>query len=182
MPQGDITTLGRGASDLTAVALAAALKADLCEIYTDVDGVYTADPNIVPTARKLDRISYDEMLEMAGLGAKVLQLRSVELARRFNVPLVVRSSFGDGVGTWVGQEDATMEDVLVSGVTLDQNQAKITIGGRRGSPRTGGEDFRPHRRRGHYRRHDHPERERRWPNRHDLHRHARRSAAARSTS
>ena len=126
---GDITTLGRGASDLTAVALAAALKADLCEIYTDVDGVYTADPNIVPTARKLDRISYDEMLEMAGLGAKVLQLRSVELARRFNVPLVVRSSFGDGVGTWVGQEDATMEDVLVSGVTLDQNQAKITIAG-----------------------------------------------------
>jgi aspartate kinase len=126
---GDITTLGRGASDLTAVALAAALKADLCEIYTDVDGVYTADPNIVPTARKLDRVSYDEMLEMAGLGAKVLQLRSVELARRFNVPLVVRSSFGDGVGTWVGQEDATMEDVLVSGVTLDQNQAKITIAG-----------------------------------------------------
>jgi aspartate kinase len=127
--QGDITTLGRGASDLTAVALAAALKADLCEIYTDVDGVYTADPNIVPTARKLDRISYDEMLEMAGLGAKVLQLRSVELARRFNVPLVVRSSFGNGAGTWVVQEDATMEDVLVSGVTLDQNQAKITIGG-----------------------------------------------------
>jgi aspartate kinase len=127
--QGDITTLGRGASDLTAVALAAALKADLCEIYTDVDGVYTADPNIVPTARKLDRISYDEMLEMAGLGAKVLQLRSVELARRFNVPLVVRSSFGDGAGTWVVQEDAMMEDVLVSGVTLDQNQAKITIGG-----------------------------------------------------
>jgi aspartate kinase len=110
---GDITTLGRGASDLTAVALAAALKADLCEIYTDVDGVYTADPNIVPTARKLDRISYDEMLEMAGLGAKVLQLRSVELARRFNVPLVVRSSFGEGVGTWVGQEDAT---ITIAGV------------------------------------------------------------------
>ena len=86
---GDITTLGRGASDLTAVALAAALKADACEIYTDVDGVYTADPNICPNARKLNRISYDEMLEMAGLGAKVLQLRSVELARRFNVPLVV---------------------------------------------------------------------------------------------
>src|SRR5579872_2692247 len=127
--KGDITTLGRGASDLTAVALAAALKADLCEIYTDVDGVYTADPNIVPEARKLDRVSYDEMLEMAGLGAKVLQLRSVELARRYNVPLVVRSSFGDGVGTWVGQGDSTMEDVLVSGVTLDQNQAKITIAG-----------------------------------------------------
>ena len=96
--EGDITTLGRGASDLTAVALAAALKADVCEIYTDVDGVYTADPNICPRARKLDRISYDEMLEMAGLGAKVLQLRSVELARRFNVPLVVRSSFSDGRG------------------------------------------------------------------------------------
>src|SRR3984885_7892713 len=93
---GDITTLGRGASDLTAVALAAALKADLCEIYTDVDGVYTADPNICPRARKLGRVSYDEMMEMAGLGAKVLQLRSVELARRYGVPLVVRSSFGEG--------------------------------------------------------------------------------------
>jgi aspartate kinase len=126
---GDITTLGRGASDLTAVALAAALKADLCEIYTDVDGVYTADPNIVPGARRLNRISYDEMLEMAGLGAKVLQLRSVELARRYNVPLVVRSSFSEGEGTWVGQEDSEMEDVLVSGVTLDQNQGKITIAG-----------------------------------------------------
>jgi aspartate kinase len=126
---GDITTLGRGASDLTAVALAAALKADLCEIYTDVDGVYTADPNIVPGACRLNRISYDEMLEMAGLGAKVLQLRSVELARRYNVPLVVRSSFSEAEGTWVGQEDSEMEDVLVSGVTLDQNQSKITIAG-----------------------------------------------------
>lgn len=128
-PSGDITTLGRGASDLTAVALAAALKADVCEIYTDVAGVYTADPNIVPGARKLHRISYDEMLEMAGLGAKVLQGRSVELARRYNVPLVVRSSFGEGEGTWVGKEDPAMEDVLVSGVTLDQNQAKVTIAG-----------------------------------------------------
>jgi len=126
---GDITTLGRGASDLTAVALAAALKADVCEIYTDVDGVYTADPNLCPKARKLKRISYDEMLEMAGLGAKVLQLRSVELARRYNVPLVVRSSFNDSDGTWVGQEDQSMEDVLVSGVTLDQNQSKMTITG-----------------------------------------------------
>ena len=126
---GDITTLGRGASDLTAVALAAALKADLCEIYTDVDGVYTADPNLCPKARKLGRISYDEMLEMAGLGAKVLQLRSVELARRYNVPLVVRSSFNDAEGTWVGQEDQSMEDVLVSGVTLDQNQSKVTVTG-----------------------------------------------------
>jgi aspartate kinase len=130
-PEGDITTLGRGASDLTAVAVAAALKADACEIYTDVDGVYTADPNICPRARRLERVSYDEMLEMAGLGAKVLQLRSVELARRFNVPLVVRSSFteGDGGGTWVGQEEKSMEDVLVAGVTLDQNQSKITLAG-----------------------------------------------------
>ena len=126
---GDITTLGRGASDLTAVALAAALKADTCEIYTDVDGVYTADPNICPTARRLDRISYDEMLEMAGLGAKVLQLRSVELARRYNVPLMVLSSFAEGGGTWVGQEEKAMEDLLVSGVTLDQNQSKITVTG-----------------------------------------------------
>ncbi len=129
-PEGDITTLGRGASDLTAVALAAALHAAACEIYTDVDGVYTADPNICPKARRLDRISYDEMLEMAGLGAKVLQLRSVELARRYNVPLVVKSSFSEDTrGTWVGQEDQAMENVLVSGVTLDQNQSKITLTG-----------------------------------------------------
>ncbi|HVN91359.1 MAG TPA: aspartate kinase [Candidatus Binataceae bacterium] len=129
-PEGDITTLGRGASDLTAVALAAVLKADACEIYTDVDGVYTADPNICPKARRLDRISYDEMMEMAGLGAKVLQLRSVELARRYNVPLVVRSSFAEnGVGTLVSQEEKSMEEVLVSGVTLDHNQSKITLTG-----------------------------------------------------
>jgi aspartate kinase len=128
--QGDITTLGRGASDLTAVALAAVLNASACEIYTDVDGVYTADPRICPRARRLSRISYDEMLEMAGLGAKVLQSRSVELARRFNVPLVVLSSFhDDSSGTWVGQEDKSMENVLVSGVTLDQNQSKITLTG-----------------------------------------------------
>lgn len=128
--KGDITTLGRGASDLTAVALAAELKASICEIYTDVDGVYTADPNICPSARRLDRISYDEMLEMAALGAKVLQSRSVELARRYNVPLVVKSSFHDGSrGTWVGQEDKSMEDVLVSGVTLDHNQSKVTLAG-----------------------------------------------------
>jgi aspartate kinase len=128
--QGDITTLGRGASDLTAVALAAVMNAAVCEIYTDVDGVYTADPRICPQARRLDRISYDEMLEMAGLGAKVLQLRSVELARRFNVPLLVLSSFSDEArGTWVGQEDTAMENVLVAGVTLDQNQSKITLTG-----------------------------------------------------
>jgi aspartate kinase len=129
-PDGDITTLGRGASDLTAVALAAVLKADACEIYTDVDGVYTADPNICPRARRIDHISYDEMLEMAGLGAKVLQLRSVELARRYNVPLMVRSSFTDnGRGTLVSQEEKSMEEVLVSGVTLDLNQSKITLTG-----------------------------------------------------
>ncbi|MFZ0889415.1 MAG: aspartate kinase [Candidatus Binataceae bacterium] len=126
---GAITTLGRGASDLTAVALAAALKAERCEIYTDVEGVFTADPNLCPKARKLDRISYDEMLELAGLGAKVLQGRSVELARRYTVPLVVRSSFSDAEGTWVGQEDSTMEEVMVSGVTLDRNQSKITLSG-----------------------------------------------------
>ena len=127
--KGDITTLGRGASDLTAVALAAALNADLCEIYTDVDGVYTGDPHLCPKALKLDRISYDEMLELASLGAKVLQNRSVEVAKRFNVPLMVRSSFSDAPGTWVGQEDQSMEDVLVAGVTLDQNQSKITLSG-----------------------------------------------------
>ena len=128
--QGDITTLGRGASDLTAVALAAVMNASVCEIYTDVDGVYTADPRICPQARRLNRISYDEMLEMAGLGAKVLQLRSVELARRFKVPLLVLSSFSDdSSGTWVGQEERSMENVLVSGVTLDQNQSKITLTG-----------------------------------------------------
>ena len=127
---GDITTLGRGASDLTAVALAAALKASVCEICTDVDGVYTADPKICPGARRLRRISYDEMLEMAALGAKVLQLRSVELAQRYSVPLVVRSSFrDDSEGTQVGHEDKSMEHLLVSGVTLDQNQSKITITG-----------------------------------------------------
>jgi aspartate kinase len=126
---GDITTLGRGASDLTAVALAAALKASVCEIYTDVDGVYTADPDVCPSAYRLARISYDEMLELAALGARVLQSRSVELARRYNVPLVVRSSFTDGEGTWIVKEDRAMEDVLVSGVTLDQNQSKITLAG-----------------------------------------------------
>lgn len=122
-----ITTLGRGGSDTTAVALAAALKADLCEIYTDVDGVYTTDPNICPDARKLDRISHEEMLEMASLGAKVLQLRSVEFAMRYNVPLVVRSSFSNAEGTLVTKEDKKMEAVSVSAVTYDKNQAKITV-------------------------------------------------------
>ncbi len=124
--EDNITTLGRGGSDTSAVALAAALKAS-CEIYTDVDGVFTSDPRICPDARKLDRISYDEMLELASLGAKVLQIRSVEFAKRYGVPLHVRSSFGDRDGTWVVEEESSMEDVLVSGVTYDRDEAKITV-------------------------------------------------------
>jgi len=123
----NITTLGRGGSDTSAVAVAAALKADVCEIYTDVDGVYTTDPRIVPTARKLARISHDEMLELASLGAKVLQIRSVEFAKRYNVPVHVRSSFDESEGTWVVPEDDRMEQILVSGVSLDRDQAKITV-------------------------------------------------------
>ncbi len=125
----DVTTLGRGGSDLTAVVLAAALKADTCFIYTDVDGVYTADPNMVPSARRLEKISYEEMLELASLGAKVLQTRSVELAAKHQVPVEVRSSFQDGPGTRVVKEDTDMEQVLVSGVTGDRNQAKVTVVG-----------------------------------------------------
>jgi aspartate kinase len=125
--RSDVTTLGRGGSDLSAVALAAALKADRCIIFTDVDGVYTADPNIVPAARRIDKISYEEMLEMASLGAKVLQTRSVEFAAKFNVPVEVHSSFKEGKGTLVTKEDADMEAVAVAGVTGDRNQAKITI-------------------------------------------------------
>ncbi len=125
--EGNITTLGRGGSDTTAVALAAAMKADLCEIYTDVDGVYTTDPNITDKARKLDRISYDEMLEMASLGAKVLQIRSVELAKKYKVPLLVRSSLFEGTGTLVCEEVSTMEQAVVAGVTYNKNEAKITI-------------------------------------------------------
>ncbi|MDA2911427.1 aspartate kinase [Nitrospiraceae bacterium AH_259_D15_M11_P09] len=125
--RSDVTTLGRGGSDLTAVALAAALKADQCTIYTDVDGVYTADPSIVPSARRLDKVSYEEMLELASLGAKVLQGRSVEFAARHNVPLVVQSSFKEGQGTLVANEDADMERMAVAGVTGDRNQAKLTI-------------------------------------------------------
>src|SRR5262244_1998511 len=124
---GDITTLGRGGSDLTAVALAAALKADVCEIFTDVDGVYTADPNVVPEARKLARISYDEMLEMASLGAKVLQSRSVEFATKYGVPVHVRSTFKPDPGTLVTREDHSMEDVVVTGLTHDRGQAKVSI-------------------------------------------------------
>ena len=123
----NITTLGRGGSDTSAVALAAALRASCCEIYTDVAGVFTTDPRICPHARKLERISYDEMLELASLGAKVLQIRSVEFAKRYGVPVHVRSSFSDAPGTWVVEEDASMEDVLVSGVAFDRDEAKITL-------------------------------------------------------
>src|SRR3954451_356484 len=124
---GNITTLGRGGSDTTAVALAAALNADACEIYTDVDGVYTTDPNLCSKARKLDRISYEEMLELASLGAKVLQIRSVEFAMKYRVPLWVKSSFSDDPGTLVCEEDRSMEDVVVSGIAYDKNEAKIAI-------------------------------------------------------
>ena len=125
--QQNITTLGRGGSDTTAVAIAAATQADVCEIYTDVDGVYSADPRICPHAHKLERISYEEMLELASLGAKVLQIRSVEFAKRYQVPVHVRSSFSHDEGTWLVQEDQSMEDVIVSGVTSDLDQAKITL-------------------------------------------------------
>lgn len=127
--EGHITTLGRGGSDLTAIALAAALKADLCQIFTDVDGVYTADPRIVPNAHKLDEISYDEMLELAGAGAKVMQLRSVEFAKKFGVIFEVRSSMNDHPGTIVKEETRSMEDVVIRGVSLDKNQAKLTLVG-----------------------------------------------------
>lgn len=123
----DVTTLGRGGSDLTAVAVAAALEADFCEIYTDVDGVYTTDPGIVPEARKLDKISYDEMLELSSLGAKVLQTRSVEFAKKYGVPVVVKSSFNKNPGTLVVKEDKEMEKVIVSGIAYDKNQSKITV-------------------------------------------------------
>lgn len=125
-PEGNITTLGRGGSDTTAVALAAALKAD-CEIYTDVDGVYTADPRIVPNAKKLDKISYEEMLELASLGAKVLQIRSVEMAMKYKVPLWVKTSFEEREGTVVTQEDKDMEKIVVSGVSADKGEAKIAV-------------------------------------------------------
>ncbi len=125
--EGQITTLGRGGSDLTAIAMAAALEADLCQIYTDVDGVYTADPRVVPEARKLEEISYDEMLELASSGAKVMQSRSVEFAKKFGVIFEVRSSLNDNPGTIVKESSADMENVVVRGVSLDKNQAKVTL-------------------------------------------------------
>ncbi|MFM8944596.1 MAG: aspartate kinase [Actinomycetota bacterium] len=125
----DITTLGRGGSDTTAVAMAAALEADACEIWTDVDGVFSADPRIVPDARRIDRISYEEMLELAASGAAVLNLRSVEYARRTNVPLHVRNSLADGPGTWVVEEEPGMEQALIRGVALDSGGVKVTLDG-----------------------------------------------------
>lgn len=125
--EGSLTTLGRGGSDTSAVALAAALKADVCEIYTDVDGVYTTDPNVCKEARKVEKVSYDEMLELASLGAKVLQIRSVEFAKKFNVDIHVRSSLNENTGTMVTREDKDMEGILVSGVAYDKNEAKIAV-------------------------------------------------------
>ncbi|MBE3076587.1 MAG: aspartate kinase, partial [Actinobacteria bacterium] len=126
-PDEDVTTLGRGGSDTTAVALAAALNATRCEIFTDVDGVYTADPNMVPQARKLDAVSYGEMLEMAATGAEVLMLRSVEYAQKYSVPLQVRNSFTDQPGTWIREEDEDMEKAVVSAVTHTGDESKLTL-------------------------------------------------------
>ena len=127
--EGNITTLGRGGSDLTAIALAAALEADLCQIFTDVDGVYTCDPRVVESAKKLEEVSYDEMLELASLGAKVMQSRSVEFAKKFGVIFEVRSSLNNNPGTIVKEETKSMEDVVIRGVSLDKDQAKITLVG-----------------------------------------------------
>ncbi len=139
---GEVSTLGRGGSDLSAVAIAGALEADLCEIYTDVDGVYTTDPRIEPKAKKLDKISYDEMLELASLGAKVLQTRSVEMAKKLNVNLVTRSSFNDNEGTLITKEENIMEQPVVSGVALDRNQARVTLRGVTDKPGIAAEIFR----------------------------------------
>jgi aspartate kinase len=141
--EGNITTLGRGGSDTSAVAVAAALGAEVCEIYTDVDGVYTTDPNLVPGARKLGRISFDEMLEMASLGAKVLQIRSVKFAKQYGVPIHVRSSFSDVEGTWVTREEDVMERLVVSGVTYNRNEAKIRIRGVKDQPGAAARLFSP---------------------------------------
>ena len=139
--EGTVTTLGRGGSDLSAVAVAGALNADLCEIYTDVDGIYTTDPRIEPKAKKIDKISYDEMLEFASLGAKVLQNRSVELAKKLNVNLVTRSSFNDNEGTLITKEENIMEQPIVSGIAVDKNQARITLRGVSDKPGIAAEIF-----------------------------------------
>jgi aspartate kinase len=141
--EADVTTLGRGGSDTTAVALAAALDADVCEIYTDVDGVFTADPRIVPSARKLDALSYEEMLELAASGARVLVLRSVEYARNHGVPIHVRSSFTDEPGTWVTREEDVLERAIISGIASDGGEAKVTIVHVPDRPGIAGRVFRP---------------------------------------
>lgn len=141
--EGNITTLGRGGSDTTAVALAAALGADVCEIYTDVEGVFTADPNVYSKARKLDRISYEEMFEMASMGAKVLHLRSVEFGMKYHVPIMVLSSFTDAPGTLVTKEDEEMEKVVVSGITYNKNEGRITITNVPDQPGMAARVFRP---------------------------------------
>jgi len=141
--EGNITTLGRGGSDTTAVAVAAAIEAHACEIYTDVDGVYTTDPNVVPQARKLDRICYEEMLELAGAGAKVLQIRSVEFAMKYNVPLWVKSSFTQDPGTLVCPEEPSMEHVVVSGIAYDRNEAKVAVRGVTDKPGVAARIFKP---------------------------------------
>jgi aspartate kinase len=138
---GQITTLGRGGSDLSAIAMASATNADICQIFTDVDGVYTADPRIVPEARKLTEISYDEMLELASLGSKVMQARSVEFAKKYGVIFEVRSSFNDNPGTIVKEEIASMEDVVVRGVAVDKNQVKVTVSNLPDKPGTAAEIF-----------------------------------------
>jgi aspartate kinase len=141
--EGNVTTLGRGGSDTSAVAVAAALEADVCEIYTDVDGVFTSDPNLVPRARKLERISFEEMLEMASLGAKVLQIRSVKFASQYGIPLHVRSSFHEGGGTWVVREEDVMERLVVSGVTYNRNESKIRVSGVKDVPGVAAKLFGP---------------------------------------
>ncbi len=138
----DITTLGRGGSDLTAVALAKALSADTCEIYTDVDGIYTTDPRIVSDARKIEKISYEEMLELASSGAQVMQSRSIEVAGKYDIPLHVRSSFSTNEGTWIVKEDKSMEDVLIRGVSVSKNEAKLTVSGVPNQPGIAGKIFR----------------------------------------
>jgi len=139
--EGQITTLGSGGSDLTAIAIASAVKADLCQIFTDVEGVYTCDPRVVPTARKIDEISYDEMLEMASSGSKVMQSRSVEFAKKFGVVFEVRSSFNSNPGTLVKEETMSMENVVIRGVSIERNQAKVTIAGVPDQPGTAARIF-----------------------------------------
>jgi len=165
----DVTTLGRGGSDTTAVALAHALGADVCEIYTDVDGVYTANPSLVAKARKIDHISYDEMLEMAAAGAQVLAVRAVEYARKYDIPIHVRSSFTDYDGTWVREEDDTMESPIIRAVTYTTDEARVTVRGVPDQPGVAAHGLRRPRRSPRERRHDHPELQRRGSHRHLVH-------------